>query len=59
VEINVHVDARGYFAGLDVDYCGNSFPIPSAVVLEEPPFHIDGTLLQMTSNNRLERQRHE
>ncbi len=44
VEINVHVDAAGLLAGLDVDYCANSFPMPDDPSLVEPPFHIHGAL---------------
>jgi len=45
VEINVYIDSNGYFAGIDVDYCGNSAPMPELPVLIEPPFHIHGALL--------------
>lgn len=45
VEINLYIDSNGYFAGIDVDYCGNSAPMPEHPVLIEPPFHIHGALL--------------
>jgi hypothetical protein len=45
VEINLYVDARGNLAGLDVDYCGNSAPMPEDPVLKEPPFQLSGALL--------------
>jgi hypothetical protein len=45
VEINIHVDARGYFSGLDVDFCANSAAMPDEVALDEPPFHLHGTLV--------------
>src|SRR5271168_1379514 len=45
IEINLYLDARGFFAGLDADYCGNSSPMPDAPVLIEPPFHLHGALL--------------
>jgi len=45
VEINVHVDAHGFLAGLDVDYCANSATMPEDPQLLEPPFHLHGQLL--------------
>ncbi len=45
VEINLYVDLNGYFAGIDVDYCGNSAPMPENPVLIEPPIFIQGALL--------------
>lgn len=45
LEFGVHVDTRGYLSGLDVDFCANSFPVPDAITLIEPPFHIYGTLV--------------
>lgn len=36
----VFVDRRGHFSGLDVDYCGNSFPVPEDIRLLEPPYHV-------------------
>jgi hypothetical protein len=52
VSLSVFVDGRGYLSGLDVDFRANSAPMPDDVVLVEPPFHIHGSLLHMTSNNR-------
>jgi len=52
VDIRVFVDARGYLSGIDADFCANSAPMPDQVELIEPPFHIAGSLLGMTSNNR-------
>ena len=52
VDVRVFVDARGYLSGIDVDYCGNSAPMPEHVVLVDPPFHLHGVLLDMTSNKR-------
>jgi hypothetical protein len=44
VGFTVFVDAEGYLSGLDVDYCGNSYPMPEAPALVEPPFHQYGAL---------------
>jgi hypothetical protein len=44
LEIHVHVDACGYLSGLDVDYCANSAPMPEALSVLEPPFHVRGAL---------------
>jgi len=33
-------DKRGHFAGIEVDFCGNSFPVPEGVVIHEPPYHV-------------------
>ncbi len=52
VDFRVFVDARGYLSGIDVDFCANSAPMPDHVELVEPPFHLHGSLLAMTSNNR-------
>jgi hypothetical protein len=52
VDLRVFVDTRGYLSGIDADFCGNSAPMPDHVVLVEPPFRVEGSLLAMTSNNR-------
>jgi hypothetical protein len=39
LEIIIFADDDGYLAGVDVDYCGNSYPVPDDVTVEEPPFH--------------------
>jgi hypothetical protein len=52
VDFRIFVDARGYLSGVDVDFRANSAPMPEQVVLVEPPFHLSGALLGMTSNNR-------
>ena len=36
----VFVDANGHLAGIDVDYCANSYPVPDEPVLIEPPYHV-------------------
>lgn len=36
----VFADERGHLAGVDVDYCANSFPVPEVPVLIEPPYHV-------------------
>jgi hypothetical protein len=40
LEFVVFADARGQFAGMNVDYCANSFPVPDNVEVQEPPFHV-------------------
>jgi hypothetical protein len=44
VGFTLFVDKDGYLAGLDVDYCGNSFRMPENLTLSEPPFHVHGVL---------------
>jgi len=44
VGFTLFADKDGYLAGLDVDYCGNSFPMPENPTLLEPPFHVYGVL---------------
>jgi hypothetical protein len=36
----VFVDERGHLEGIDVDYCANSFPMPEAPVVQEPPIDV-------------------
>ena len=36
----VFVGRNGHLAGIDVDYCGNTYAVPEDPVLTEPPFHI-------------------
>ncbi len=36
----VFVGKNGQLAGIDVDYCGNSYAVPEEPVLTEPPFHV-------------------
>lgn len=40
LEFLVFADQRGHFAGIEVDYCGNSFPVPELLLLHEPPYHV-------------------
>jgi hypothetical protein len=44
VGFTVFVDREGYLSGIDVDYCGNSYPMPEDPQLVEPPFHQYGAL---------------
>jgi hypothetical protein len=44
VEFTVFVDSGGFLSGLDVDYCGNSYPMPDEPEFVEPPFHQYGAL---------------
>ena len=44
VSFTLFLDKDGNLAGLDVDYCANSFPMPQHVDLVEPPFHVHGEL---------------
>jgi hypothetical protein len=40
IEFLVFTDQRGHFAGIDVDYCGNTYPVPESLIIQEPPFHV-------------------
>ena len=40
VEFVLFASAEGRLAGMDVHYCGNSYPMPETVVLLEPPIHV-------------------
>ena len=44
VSFTLFVDKDGYLAGLDVDYCANTFAMPENPQLSEPPFHVRGVL---------------
>jgi hypothetical protein len=44
VEITVFANPGGYLSGIDIDFCGNSMPMPEFVDMEEPPFHVVGLL---------------
>ena len=37
-------DANGNLSGLDVDCCGNTYPMPESPSLVEPPYHVHGVL---------------
>lgn len=40
LELAVFADKRGQFAGMDVDFCANSYPVPEKMVLAERPYHV-------------------
>jgi hypothetical protein len=40
VEFIVYADERGHFAGIEIDFCGNSYPVPESLVIHEPPCHV-------------------
>jgi len=40
LEFVVLVAANGQLAGIEVDYCANSYPVPDELVLVEPPYHV-------------------
>ena len=40
LEFIVFADKRGHFAGIEVDFCGNSFPVPEHLLIHEPPYHV-------------------
>ena len=40
LEFILFADNRGHFAGIEVDYCGNSFPVPESLEIHEPPYHV-------------------
>jgi hypothetical protein len=39
LEITLFADGYGHLAGVDVDCCANSFPVPGDVLVSGPPFH--------------------
>ena len=40
LEFILFVDKRGHFTGIEVDFCGNSYPVPERVSIQEPPYHV-------------------
>ncbi len=40
IEFTVFADKNGHLAGVDVDYCGNSAPVPDEPAIMEPPYHV-------------------
>ena len=40
LEFCVFADDAGRFAGIDVSYCANSYPVPPNVEVTEPPYHV-------------------
>ena len=40
LEVIVLVGANGHLAGIEVDYCANSYPVPDEPILVEPPYHV-------------------
>jgi hypothetical protein len=46
VEFTVYADERGHLSGLDVDYCGNAYPMPEDPTLLEPPYHVYDPILE-------------
>lgn len=52
VEFMVFIDAEGNLAGVDVDYCGNTLPMPTNVSLVEPPHRIYGILAVTPNHSR-------
>src|SRR5580704_4534195 len=47
VSFRIFVDARGYLAGIDADFQSNSSAMPEQVQLQEPPFHVNGSWLDI------------
>jgi hypothetical protein len=40
LEILLFADGHGYLSYVEIDYCGNSFPVPEIVEIEGPPYHV-------------------
>ena len=40
LEFIVLVGTNGHLAGIEVDYCANSYPVPDEPILVEPPYHV-------------------
>ncbi|WP_332778287.1 hypothetical protein [Polaromonas sp.] len=40
LEFIVLVGSNGHLAGIEVDYCANSYPVPDEIILMEPPYHV-------------------
>lgn len=40
LEFIVFADERGHFAGIEVDFCGNSFPVPEALQVDNTPYYV-------------------
>ena len=40
LELVVFADTRGHFAGVEVDYCANSYPVPAHLVVADAPYHV-------------------
>lgn len=40
IEFALFTDGQGRLAGMDVDYCANSSPMPPSVRLSESPYHV-------------------
>jgi hypothetical protein len=36
----VFANEEGQLAGIDVEYCANSFPLPDEPMVKEPPYHV-------------------
>lgn len=39
LEVMIFANDRGHLDYVEVDCCFNSYPVPDAVVVEEPPYH--------------------
>lgn len=39
LEIIIFANDHGHLVGVDVDCCGNSYPVPDNVAVDEPPIH--------------------
>ena len=40
LEFIMFADSRGHFAGIEVDYCANAFPVPEVLEIHEPPYYV-------------------
>jgi hypothetical protein len=40
LEIILLASEDGNLSYVEIDYCGNSYPVPETVNVEEPPFHV-------------------
>lgn len=44
IEFMIYVDAKGDLDGMDVDFMGNTSPVPDSFSIVEPPYHVYGPL---------------
>ena len=40
IELIVFVDKRGHLAAVEVDFCGNSYPVPEHLIIKDHPYHV-------------------
>ena len=43
LELFLFADERGNLAYVEIDYCGNSYPVPNDISVVEPPYHVSAS----------------